>query len=154
MHEYQASVVLPRIREEAFEHLRRTANLLKMFPAGTASNLSIKVPEIMNVGEVVDFKVKALGGHYQFVHEIKEVVAPEKIVLVQIEGPFKAWTQELHFQDSENQNTLMTSIVRFAPPGGMLGFVVTPKLVISQLKEWVGRGHELIRQDLMNQSMG
>ena len=146
---FQASVVLPRPRDEAFEYLRRPANLLKMFPTNTADNLSMKVPEIMEVGGCIEFKVKAMGSQFHFVHEVTQLTSSERIVLEQIQGPFKSWTQEQHFADSADGNTLLTSIVRFDPPGGMLGFVVTRKLVLSQLNEWVGRGHELIRQDLL-----
>jgi ligand-binding SRPBCC domain-containing protein len=151
---FEASVILPRPRKEAFEYLRRPANLLKMFPSNTAGKLSMKMPEIMNVGEFIEFKVKAMGSQFQFVHEIIQVEPFERIVLQEIEGPFKAWTQELQFADADDGKTLFTSIVRFDPPGGMLGFVVTRKLVLSQLKEWVGRGHELIRQDLLISSKG
>ena len=65
-----------------------------------------------------------------------------------------AWVQEQHFADSQCGNTLMTSIVRFDPPGGMLGFVVTRKLVMSQLKQWVGQGHERIRQEMQVSELG
>ena len=147
---FQASIILPRPREETFEYLRRPANLLKMFPANTADKLSMKTPEIMNVGECIEFQVKAMGSQFQFVHEVTQVSPSERIVLVQIQGPFKNWTQEQHFADSDDGHTLLTSIVRFDPPGGMLGFVVTRKLVMSQLKEWVGLGHQRLRQELLD----
>jgi ligand-binding SRPBCC domain-containing protein len=143
---FQASVILPRPRIETFEYLRRPANLLKMFPPG---DFGVKHPEIMDVGGYIEFQLKAMGSNFQFVHEIMQVKPSEIIVVKQIQGPFKAWTQEQHFADAADGNTLMTSIVRFEPPGGMLGFVVTRKLILAQLNEWVGQGHELIRKDLM-----
>ncbi len=146
---FQASVILPRPRIETFEYLRRPANLMKMFPTDTAGDLSLKHPEIMDVGGFIEFQVKAMGSKFQFVHEITQVTPSEVIVVKQIQGPFKAWTQEQHFADSDDGNTLLTSIVKFEPPGGMLGFVVTRKLVLSQLEEWVGQGHKLLRQDMM-----
>jgi ligand-binding SRPBCC domain-containing protein len=147
---FEASVILPRPRDEAFEYLRRPANLLKMFPSNTTDRLSMKIPEVMNVGEFIEFQIKAMGSQFQFVHEVTNVSPSEKIIVQQIRGPFKAWTQEQHFADSEDGNTLLTSIVRFDPPGGMLGFVVTRKLVLTQLQQWVGRGHEMIRQEMLS----
>jgi ligand-binding SRPBCC domain-containing protein len=147
---FQASVVLPRPRVETFEYLRRPANLIKMFPSNTTGQLGMKLPEIMNVGEFIEFHVKAMGSQFQFIHEITQVTPSEIIVVKQIQGPFKAFLQEQHFADSDDGHTLLTSIVRFEPPGGMLGFVVTRKMILSQLEQWVGEGHELLRQDLMN----
>lgn len=146
---FQASVILPRPRIETFEYLRRPANLMKMFPTDAAGDLGLKHPEIMDVGGFIEFQIKAMGSKFQFVHEITQVTPSEIIVVKQIQGPFKAWTQEQHFADSENGNTLLTSIVKFEPPGGMLGFVVTRRLILSQLEEWVGQGHELLRKDMM-----
>ncbi|MEI8020426.1 MAG: hypothetical protein WCH39_19645 [Schlesneria sp.] len=146
---FQASVILPRPRIETFEYLRRPANLMKMFPTDAAGDLALKHPEIMDVGGFIEFQVKAMGSKFQFVHEITQVTPSEIIVVKQIRGPFKAWTQEQHFADSGEGNTLLTSIVTFEPPGGMLGFVVTRKLILSQLGEWVGQGHELLRKDMM-----
>lgn len=154
MGQFEASVILPGARDKAFEYLRRPANLLKMFPSKATDNLSMKVPEVMNVGELIEFQVKAMGSQFQFVHEVTQVAPSERIVLQQIQGPFKAWVQEQHFADSECGNTLLTSIVRFDPPGGMLGFVVTRKLVMSQLKQWVGQGHERIRQEMQVSELG
>ena len=150
MSDFQASIVLPRPRDETFEFLRRPANLLNMFPADTAGNLCMKHPEIMSVGECIEFKVKAMGAQFLFVHEVTQLTASELIVVKQIQGPFKAWTQEQHFADSGDGNTLLTSIIRFDPPGGMLGFVVTRKLILSQLQNWVGQGHQLLKQELAN----
>lgn len=149
MSDFQASVVLPRPRDETFEFLRRPANLLKMFPAGATDNLNMKHPEIITVGECIEFTVKAMGAQFQFVHEVTQLTASELIVVKQIQGPFKAWSQEQRFTDSDDGNTLLTSTIRFDPPGGMLGFVVTRKLVLSQLENWVGHGHQLLRRELM-----
>jgi ligand-binding SRPBCC domain-containing protein len=154
MGQFEASVILPGARDKAFDYLRRPANLLKMFPSNTAGKLSIKMPEVMEVGELIEFQIKAMGNQFEFVHEVTQVVPSERIVLQQIQGPFKAWVQEQHFADSDGGNTLLTSIVRFDPPGGMLGFVVTRKLVMTQLKQWVGRGHELIRQEMQVSEIG
>ncbi|WP_397571137.1 hypothetical protein [Schlesneria sp. T3-172] len=150
MSDFQASVVLPRPRQEVFEYLRRPANLLKMFPAEKTSRLWLKHPDIISVGECIEFKVKAMGAQFLFVHEVTELADAELIVIKQIEGPFKAWSQEQHFADSGNGNTLLTSVVQFDPPGGMLGFVVTRKVVMSQLENWVSKGHQILQQHLAN----
>ena len=79
MSDFQASIVLPRPRDETFEFLRRPANLLKMFPADTAGNLCMKHPEIMSVGECIEFKVKAMGAQFLFVHEVTQLTASERL---------------------------------------------------------------------------
>ncbi|MCX7393668.1 MAG: hypothetical protein NTW75_06020 [Planctomycetales bacterium] len=149
---FEASVVLPRSRKEVFEYLLRPANLIKMIPLEPNDNLTMHVPEVIRLGGRLELNVTVIGNHFQFMHEITEVTVPERIVLQQIKGPFKSWIQEQHFADTAEGHTRMTSTIRFDPPGGILGFVVTEKFVLSQLEKWIADGYKLLQKDLSTAS--
>jgi len=146
MEVFVASVILPRSREVTFDYLRRPANFLKMLPADAAGSLDAKLPPIMEKGEVLDFRVKAFGMTVEIIHEITEVVFQEQIAVLQTKGPFKAWIHEQIFTDAANGHTLLTNKIQFLPPGGMLGFVVTKKVIHSNLEQWIHHGQDLLRQ--------
>ena len=148
MEVFVASVTLPRSREAAFDYLRRPANFLKMLPADAAGHLDAKLPPVMELGSLLEFNVKAWGTSIQFVHEVTTVSVPDKIEVQQIKGPFKAWIQTLTFTDAPLGQTLLTNLIQFLPPGGMLGFIVTKKVIHSNLEQWINHGLELLRSAL------
>lgn len=146
MEVFVASIILPRPREASFEYLRRPANFLKMLPADAAHNLDVKLPQIMDVGEQLEFHVKAFGMSIQIVHDVTAVSLHERIAVQQSKGPFKAWIHEQKFTDTSNGETLLTNTIQFLPPGGMLGFVVTKKAIHSNLEQWIHHGQDLLRK--------
>ena len=143
---FVASVILPRSREVAFDYLRRPANFLKMLPADAAGSLDAKLPPIMDVGAVLDVRVKAFGMTIEIIHVVTDVVFQERIGVQQTKGPFKAWIHEQIFADAPNGQTLLTNKIQFLPPGGMMGFVVTKKVIHSNLEQWINHGQDLLRQ--------
>jgi ligand-binding SRPBCC domain-containing protein len=145
---FESSIVLPKPRPEVFEYLRRPANLLKMFPSHSNHSLSLKVPEVMNLGDRIEFNFKSMGHQFDFVHEITNLSFHDLIVLRQVHGPFKLWTQEQHFADSSDGATLLKTSILYEPPGGFLGFIVTKKMMHSYLQQWVPHGLELLRASL------
>jgi ligand-binding SRPBCC domain-containing protein len=150
MGDFSSSVVIPRPREMTFEYLRTSSNYLKLFPESATRNLDAKFPEILQQGSSIEVNFKAMGNHFQIVHGITEFRQDVKIVATQLQGPFKQWVCEQHFADSPHGGTLLTTSIDFKPPGGMLGFVVTRKRVLSKLEEWIPRGHEMLRQAIEN----
>ncbi len=146
MEVFVASVILPRSREVTFDYLRRPANFLKMLPADAAGNLDAKLPPIMDVGSELDVKVKAFGMTVEIIHEVTSVIFQERIAVQQTKGPFKAWIHEQTFVDAPDGQTLLTNKIQFLPPGGMLGFVVTKKVIHSNLEQWINHGQNLLRK--------
>src|SRR5579871_2370693 len=145
MGQFQASVVLPRPRGEAFNYLRVPANLLKMFPERTTRHVDARLPDQLDLGASMEFNIRALGSRFQIVQQITDFLHGEKIVATQQKGPFKLWVHELHLADAPEGGTLLTNSIRFEPPGGLLGFIATRKLILNHLEEWVAHGHENLR---------
>lgn len=151
MGDFEASVVLPRGREETFEYLCNPVNFLKLFPESATKHVDIKIPEMLFPGARLEFNFKVMGSPIRILQEITDLSPNERIIATQLAGPFSSWVHEQRFADATG-GTLLTNSVKFEPPGGLMGFIVTRKLVISHLEEWVGRGHELLRESLENES--
>ena len=148
MADFQESVVLPRDRESSFQFLRQPANFLKLFTEDVTKNLDLKLPDTLAKGAVLELNLKVLGNHFHIVHEIIDFVENEKIVAQQVKGPFKLWIHQQLFTDAPQDETKLTNIIQFEPPGGLMGFIVTRKLITEQLTKWMGHGHELLRNAL------
>lgn len=150
MTDFQASVVLPTDRDQSFHYLQRPTNFLKLFPADITSNVDIKLPELLSPGAILEFNIRAMGNNFHFVHEITDVEPGQRIVAHQRKGPFRAWIHQQSFADAPEGGTTLTNAVQFEPPGGLLGFVVTRKLILEQLDQWIGHGHQLLKRSLEN----
>ncbi len=148
MADFQESVVLPRDRETSFRFLRQPANFLKMFPEDVTRNLDVKLPDTLKKGAVLELNLKVMGQHFHIVHEIIDFAENEKIVAQQMKGPFKLWIHQQLFTDAPQDETLLKNVIQFEPPGGLMGFIVTRKLITEQLTKWIGHGHELLRDSL------
>jgi ligand-binding SRPBCC domain-containing protein len=148
MADFQESVVLPRNRETSFRFLRQPDNFLKLFPEDVTRNLDVKLPDTLSKGAILEFNIRVMGNHFHIVHEIIDVAENDRIVAQQVKGPFKLWIHQQLFTDAPQNETLLTNVIQFEPPGGLMGFIVTRKLITEQLTEWIGHGHELLRESL------
>lgn len=148
MGDFQASVVLPRSRVETFDYLRQPKNFLKLFPDSATKHLGVRLPDILNTGERLEFNFTAFGTKMQIVQEITDLRHPEHIIARQLKGPFRLWIHEQRYADAPDGSTLLTNLIRFEPPGGLLGFIATRKLITAHLDEWLTEGHERLRQTM------
>lgn len=148
MSDFQASVVLPRTRIETFDYLRQPKNFLKLFPDSATKHLDVRLPDLLNTGEHMEFSFVAFGSKMQIIQEITDLRHPEHIIARQLKGPFKLWVHEQRYADAPNGSTLLTNSIRFEPPGGLLGFIATRKLIMAQLDEWLTDGHERLRKTM------
>jgi len=148
MEDFEASVLLPRSRTETFDYLRQPKNFLKLFPDSATKHLAVRLPEILNTGEQMEINITAFGSKMQIIQEITDLRHPEHIVARQLKGPFKLWIHEQRYTDGPDGSTLLTNSIRFEPPGGLLGLIVTRKQIVAYLDEWLTDGHERLRRTM------
>ncbi len=148
MADFQESVVLPRNRETSFRFLRQPGNFLKLFPEDVTKNLDMKLPDTLAKGAILELNLNVMGNQFHIIHEIIDFAENEKIVAQQVKGPFKLWIHQQLFTNAPQDETLLKNVIQFEPPGGLMGFIVTRKLITEQLTKWIGHGHELLRESL------
>jgi len=63
-----------------------------------------------------------------------------------ISGPFESWSHRHLFQDDGEGGTLLRDEVTYEPPGGMLGRLVSVKLLNEKMQELFDYRHEVLRR--------
>ncbi len=145
MAQFEARLTLPNTREQVFDFLIRTANLLAMIPPNSGME-AISVPEVMKTGSLLEFQLKQFGQSFKIVHEITQVVPPSKLVERQVQGLFKLWTHEHLVEEAPAGEVVAIDRIEFEPPGGMLGFLITKRRILEELETVFAHRHGQMRK--------
>lgn len=93
------------------------------------------LPEIMYPGMIITYKVSPLLGiKMNWVTEITHVKNLNYFVDEQRVGPYKIWHHEHHLTEIKG-GVLMSDIVSYQPPLGILGDIANKLFIENQLKE-------------------
>lgn len=144
---YQSVVDLPCPSRTAFDFFARPANLVLLL-APSVRNFEYQLPERIEVGSHLQFRLQQFGLRIELVHEVAELVDQQRIRLEQRNGPFRKWRHEYSFADSGEAQTTLTECVDFEGPGGFLGMLVTNAKLLEQLKHHIPRAHSLLKERL------
>jgi ligand-binding SRPBCC domain-containing protein len=121
---------------EVWDFISSPSNLKEITPSYmgfdiTSENLSQK----MYQGMIISYKVSPLLKlKMNWVTEITHVVENQFFVDEQRLGPYKLWHHQHHIKETEN-GVLMTDIVTYIPPFGVLGDIANSLFIKKQLKE-------------------
>jgi ligand-binding SRPBCC domain-containing protein len=89
----------------------------------------------MYEGMIIYYKVKPLLGiKTTWVTEITHVKDKQYFVDEQRVGPYKIWHHQ-HFLEETSTGTLMTDIVSYQPPMGLLGSIANKIIIRKKLEE-------------------
>lgn len=110
------------------------ANLQTITPDYMGFKIISNLPEKMYEGMMIEYKVSPLLGiPLTWVTEIKTVKEGVFFVDEQRQGPYKMWHHEHHFEEVEG-GVLMTDIVSYILPLGLIGKLFSPILVEPKLQ--------------------
>lgn len=125
----QAKQKLPISMQEAWEFLSNPQNLEKITPKELGFKIISKLPEKMYEGMIISYKVSPLFAiPMTWVTEITHYNFPFYFVDEQRIGPYKMWHHE-HFIEEIEGGVLMTDIITYSPPFGILGNIVHPIII-------------------------
>jgi ligand-binding SRPBCC domain-containing protein len=97
--------------------------------------ISKNLPEKMYPGMIISYKVSPVFGiKTTWVTEITQVKEQEYFLDEQRVGPYSMWHHE-HKIEAIPGGVLMTDIVSYKPPYGMLGSIANALLIKKKLKE-------------------
>jgi ligand-binding SRPBCC domain-containing protein len=109
--------------ESLFDFLSRPANQVLL--SRPESRLTfLDPPDVIAAGHELEFEVRAYGATQSVTHEIVTVERPRLIVERMLHGPLEELEHEHHFTGNAQQAVLIDRI-RFVPPGGMIGLLLT-----------------------------
>tara|TARA_R100001369_G_scaffold92117_1_gene135552 strand:+ start:3548 stop:4003 length:456 start_codon:yes stop_codon:yes gene_type:complete len=122
--------------EKVWEFISDPANLKKITPDYMGFDITSKVvPSKMYAGMIISYKVSPLFGiKTTWVTEITHLKENSYFVDEQRVGPYRIWHHQ-HIIDSIPNGTLMTDIVSYQPPLGLLGSVANTLIIKGKLKE-------------------
>jgi len=127
---------IPATIDQVWDFISAPANLKKITPEYMGFNITSKLlSEKMYPGMIISYKVSpVLGIKMTWVTEITHVKEKEYFVDEQRVGPYSIWHHEHKIEPIEG-GVLMTDIVSYKPPFGILGSVANSILIKKQLKE-------------------
>ena len=128
---------IPISLDEAWDFFSRPKNLEKITPSHLGFNVLTPADELdtMYAGQIINYTVKPLLGiPLKWTTEITHVEAPYYFVDEQRFGPYSFWHHK-HFFKEVDGGVLMTDLVHYLPPFGILGKMVHPLIVRPKLEE-------------------
>lgn len=127
---------IPATIDQVWDFISSPANLKKITPEYMGFNITSKLlSEKMYPGMIISYKVSpVLGIKMTWVTEITQVKEKEYFVDEQRVGPYSMWHHEHKIEPIES-GVLMTDIVSYQPPFGILGSIANSMLIKNQLKE-------------------
>jgi ligand-binding SRPBCC domain-containing protein len=85
----------------------------------------------MKLGDTVTWRARHFGATFRMTAVITEYQYPGRFVDEQLQGPFRQWWHEHTFTTAANGATVMTDVVRFQSPLGLLG-LLADRLVLDR----------------------
>lgn len=120
---------------EAWDFFSAPKNLQVITPPHMGFDIISKMhSEKMYAGQIIRYKVKPLLGiPMSWTTEITQVNEPHFFIDEQRQGPYKMWHHQHHFEEKDG-GVLMTDIIHYWPPMGILGNLANTVLIKKQLK--------------------
>ncbi len=141
--EYETKLYRPL--EEVFEFFSNAENLNLVTPPEVKFAFLTPMPIKMQVGAVIDYRIKLLGIPFYWRTQISSWEPPYRFVDIQAKGPYVFWHHE-HTFEQKNGYVLMTDRIHYLSPGGFLEPLVDKFFVKKQLASvWAFRDKQFIK---------
>lgn len=125
----------PVSKDILWDFISDPANLKEITPNYMGFDILAGADSKMYQGQIIAYKVKPLPGFStKWITEITHVNDHNFFVDEQRFGPYQLWHHK-HFVEEKDGGTLMTDIVDYKLPAGILGTLVHPILVKPKLQE-------------------
>lgn len=127
--------ILPISLEKAWEFFTLPTNLDKITPKEMEFRITNNPPNKTYKGQIITYKIGILPGiSSNWITEITQLEDQQFFVDEQRFGPYAMWHHEHHFEELADGKVLMTDIVNFKMPFGILGDFFAGKLVRDKVK--------------------
>lgn len=130
---FRAVQRVPYPRETVFAVFACPANVVAMAPPALGLEL-VEGPPAVAIGTRTVVRARRWGVLTRVVTEVVQVEPPAGYVEVQVQGPFRHWWQERFFRALGDDATELIETIRYEPPGGLLGLVLTGRAIEEQLR--------------------
>lgn len=127
---------IPAEKETVWQFIATPRNLKRITPDYMGFEVTSRhVPDQMYPGLIISYKVSPLFGiKTTWVTEITHIVDNDFFVDEQRAGPYKIWHHE-HRLKSINGGVLMTDLITYQPPFGILGSIANSLFIEKKIKD-------------------
>lgn len=116
----QVSALIPAPQKQVFESLTDPHRLKDQFTGYLDVDfLSGELP--LKVGKKYDFLMSRYGVEQRFIFEVEEFSPGHRLIYRQVEGLFATWFHIIKAENHGQGQTLITDVVRYTLPLGLLG---------------------------------
>lgn len=135
-YQLQKQQFIPASLDEVWNFISSPQNLKEVTPKYMGFEVtSENLPKKMYPGMIISYRVKPLLGiPLTWVTEITQVVDKHFFVDEQRIGPYSLWHHQ-HIIDQVEGGVMMTDIVSYKPPLGVLGRIANALIIRRQLEE-------------------
>ncbi len=136
MRQFETIQNLPIGIDEAWSFLSDPRNLKTITPPYMGFDIITEsLPPQMYAGMIIAYKVRPIAGvPITWVTEITHLSEPDYFVDEQRFGPYAFWHHQHRLRPIDG-GTAMEDLVHFKVPGGFLGDLLSPWLVLPKLRE-------------------
>ena len=132
IYELRREQVIARPLADVFDFFARPENLEKITPPWLRFRILTPLPIAMQQGALIRYALRLRGLPIRWLTEIEAWNPPFEFVDVQRKGPYRLWRHTHRFAAVE-QGTVVTDIVEYALPFGVLGRAAHGVLVARDL---------------------
>lgn len=144
---FESRVPLSGPMERVFDFIIRPANMQLISPPEVQMAF-IEAPEVIELGSRLVFKIHVFGQVQQFEHEIVEFQSPLRFREMAVATPMKTWIQDYILEPDDQGQVVLLNRVEFEPPGGLLGYILTPERILANLEEGFAHRREALQKAL------
>jgi ligand-binding SRPBCC domain-containing protein len=94
----------------------------------------LSAPEIVTLGQRIEFRITAYGFKQRATHEYV-TVEDLQITENQVDGPLRAWNHAQQIEIVSDSQCRLHDHIVFEPPGGMLGYLLTESKVLASIQD-------------------
>lgn len=135
-HQFKREQFFNHPREELWEFISKPGNLKKITPGYMGFDITSACEhEKMYEGMIISYKVAPLLGiKTSWVTEITHIKPATYFVDEQRIGPYTLWHHQ-HLLEDKDGGTLMTDIISYQPPFGVLGEIANHLVIKHKINE-------------------
>ena len=128
--------IIPTSIDTVWDFISTPQNLKLITPPGMGFDiLSRHLPNKIYAGMIIEYKVRPmLGIPTTWVTEISQLIDKKYFIDEQRVGPYKFWHHQ-HIIEPHHNGILMTDIVSYKPPMGIIGNVANTIIISRKLED-------------------
>lgn len=121
MRHFEITTALTASPERVFEACLNVEEHTRSMAASSEQAVGGKTHGVLALGETVTFQARHFGLTWRLTARITSWDPPWHFVDEQQAGPFRQWRHAHHFEADGSGGTVMTDVIDFAAPIGVLG---------------------------------